>query len=202
MTGAPPEGDDDATMSSFNISSQVQQALTEMLEVPVLERGQILVVGCSTSEIKGHQIGSAGDLEIAAMVLHPILDVSKEIGFRVAIQCCEHLNRALVVEQSLARELDLPLATVIPTPSAGGAMGALAMEHLDSPVVCEDIKAHAGLDIGHTLVGMHIRPVAVPLRLSVSRVGQACLVAAASRPRLIGGERSQYPADRWGRGVC
>ncbi len=187
------------TPGTREISGLVASAAAEVVATTCLGRDGILVVGCSTSEIRGKPVGSAGDMGYAIAVLTPLLELSAATGFSLAIQCCEHLNRALVVERLLARQLGIPTVSVIPVVDAGGALAAAAMDMMVDPVVVEDIKADVGIDIGHTLIGMHLRPVAVPLRISVERVGHACLVAAGSRPRLIGGGRSHYPADRWGR---
>ena len=176
----------------LEISKSVETAAQELLERAQLEPGSILVVGCSTSEVQGKHIGSAGNREVAAAILQPLLKVTAERQIYLAVQCCEHLNRALVVERAAMKQYWWDQVSVYPMPHAGGSLAALAMDLFQDPVLVEEIQAQAGLDIGHTLIGMHLKPVAVPMRLSVNRVGEACLVAARTRPRLIGGVRAVY----------
>ncbi|MGE5484610.1 MAG: TIGR01440 family protein [Ignavibacteriales bacterium] len=187
------------------IKAQVKAIVEGLLAVAGLKPGQILVVGCSTSEILGKKIGSAGSPEVAAAVLEALLEAVRPHGIYLAAQCCEHLNRALVVEEACAERYNLDPVTVLPVPKAGGAFAGTAMQMLDNPVVVESIKAHAGIDIGNTLIGMHMRPVAVPVRLPNKRVGEAHVVMARTRPKLIGGERAVYRKDRidseFGKGV-
>lgn len=174
------------------ISLAVEAAAQELLERAQLEPGSILVVGCSTSEVQGQHIGSAGNREVAAAILQPLLEIAGENRILLAIQCCEHLNRALVVEREALKQYQLEQVSVYPVAHAGGSLAALAMDLFSDPVLVEEVQAHAGLDIGHTLIGMHMKPVAIPTRLAVNRVGKACLVAARTRPRLIGGMRAVY----------
>lgn len=174
------------------IAGQIRAALEELLEVACLRPGQILVVGCSTSEVVGARIGSAGSVEVAEILLPAILERTARFKAGVAIQCCEHLNRALVVKRSTAENYGLTEVSVRPVPSAGGALAAQAMDLFEDPVVVETIQAHAGIDIGLTLIGMHLRPVAIPVRLKNSKIGQAYVVAARTRPKLIGGSRAEY----------
>jgi uncharacterized protein (TIGR01440 family) len=184
------------------IARQTEQAARELLELAKLEPGSILVVGCSTSEVQGKRIGTSGSREVAAAILEPLLRVTSEQGLYLAVQCCEHLNRALVVERAAMKEYRLEQVMAYPIPHAGGSLAALAMEAFKEPVLVERIQAHAGLDIGHTLIGMHLKPVAVPTRLSIDHIGAAPLVAARTRPKLIGGARAVYakpgtpPADQ------
>ena len=174
------------------LSGQIQDVLEELLTVARLKKGQILVVGCSTSEVLGAQIGSAGSTEVAEILMAKILERATDAHVAVAIQCCEHLNRALVTERAVMEAYGLTEVTVHPIPKAGGALAAKAMELFADPVVVESIQAHAGIDIGLTLIGMHLRPVAIPIRLQNSTVGQARVVAASTRPKLIGGSRAVY----------
>lgn len=180
-------------LNLVEISEAVGEAAAGLCRLGRLKPEQILVVGCSTSEIAGKQIGSAGSSEVAEAVLAPLLAVTGPLGIYLAVQCCEHLNRVLVVEEEAQQRYDLPLVTVSPTIRAGGALAASALERFSRPVTVEEIKAHAGMDIGGTLIGMHLRPVAVPARLAVDRVGHAPLVTAITRPKLVGGERACYP---------
>jgi uncharacterized protein (TIGR01440 family) len=174
------------------VREQVHTAVTELLDTAALKPGQILVVGCSTSEIIGRRIGTAGSQQVAEAVLEPLYAATHSRGLYLACQCCEHLNRALVVPESCLERYNLEQVSVVPVPTAGGAFAARAMDHLPGAVLVEEIAAHAGLDIGSTLIGMHLRRVAVPVRLGVKYIGSAYLTAARTRPKLIGGERAVY----------
>jgi len=174
------------------IRRQVMSVATELLTVAGLDNGQVLVVGCSTSEVAGLRIGTAGSEAVAEAILEPLWQVTQANGLYLACQCCEHLNRALVVEQEAAERFGWDPVSVVPVPKAGGAFAARAMRHMPRAVVVEEIRAHAGLDIGSTLIGMHLRRVAVPVRLSIDMVGHGRLTAARTRPKLIGGERAVY----------
>lgn len=174
------------------VSNQVRRVAEGLLAVANLVPGQILVLGCSTSEITGRRIGSGTSTEVARAVLEPLLAVCSGAGVRLAVQCCEHLNRALVVERETMDAYGLEQVTVVPVPQAGGATAALAMELFQDAVVVEEIRAHAGIDIGSTLIGMHLRRVAVPVRLDIDKIGEARLTLARTRPKLIGGARAVY----------
>ncbi len=174
------------------IKKETLQVVTELLQIGELRPGQILVVGCSTSEVLGAKIGSAGSTDVAQMILGSLRRVCAEQGIYLAVQCCEHLNRALVIEEEAALTYKLDQVMVIPVPKAGGALGAQAMTDFDKPVVVENIEAHAGIDIGSTLIGMHLKAVAVPVRLAQRNIGQALVIAARTRPKLIGGPRAVY----------
>lgn len=182
---------DDATFLS-EARRQVTAAANELLSVALLQRGQVLVVGCSTSEVAGARIGTAGSDAVAQAILEPLWEVTQERGIYLACQCCEHLNRALVVQQEAAERYNWEQVSVVPVPKAGGAFAARAMRHMPCAVVVEEIRAHAGIDIGSTLIGMHLRRVAVPVRLALDTIGNARLTAARTRPKLIGGERAVY----------
>jgi len=174
------------------IKKQSREAVTELIEMSGLRGGQILVVGCSSSEIVGEKIGKGSVPEAAKAVFEGIYPVLKEKGIYLAAQCCEHLNRALVVEREAAEKYNLEIVAVIPQPKAGGSFATAAYEGFDDPVLVEEISAHAGLDIGATLIGMHLRRVAVPLRLEVKTIGEAPVTAAKTRPKYIGGSRAKY----------
>lgn len=174
------------------IKKQTTHVVTELLQMVNLSPGQVLVVGCSTSEVLGEKIGSAGSTGVAEVILDSLRQACNHYGVYLAVQCCEHLNRALVVEQQAALAYNLEQVMVVPVPKAGGALGAQAMTDFDHPVVVESIKAHAGLDIGSTLIGMHLKAVAVPVRLTQKDIGQALVIAARTRPKLIGGSRAVY----------
>lgn len=174
------------------VALQVEAAARELLEEAKLRPGQLLVVGCSTSEVRGAKIGSSGSPEIAEGILRSLLEICGHYKIGLAVQCCEHLNRALVVTRQVMEQYRLNEVSVMPVAKAGGSLAASAMRLMAEAVVVEEIEAHAGLDIGNTLIGMHLRKVAVPVRLQQKTVGQASLVAARTRPKLIGGERAVY----------
>lgn len=172
------------------VRRQAREALTELLQQAQLQPGALAVIGCSTSEVRGEHIGTAGSTAVAAALLEGLLAAAGEHGVELAIQCCEHLNRALVVERRAAAGLTEVAA--YPVPGAGGALAARAMEAFAAPVLVEEVCADAGLDIGQTLIGMHLRRVAVPVRLRAHRIGAAAVTAARTRPKLIGGPRAVY----------
>lgn len=175
-----------------NIKNQAKNAVCQLLDAAETKAGQILVVGCSSSEIIGGQIGKTSSYETAKVVFSAIYEETKKRGIYLAAQCCEHLNRALIVEAECADRYGLDRISVCPHPKAGGSFATSAWLGFDEPVAVEHISAHVGLDIGGTLVGMHLRRVAVPQRLSVDRIGQAIVLAARTRPKYIGGERAKY----------
>jgi uncharacterized protein (TIGR01440 family) len=166
-----------------------------LLAAARLRPGQILVLGCSTSEIRGEHIGSASDPGVATAVLDGVLEALSGTGVYLAVQCCEHLNRSLVISEAAMEKYGLTPVWVLPVPGAGGATAAAAMAALDRPVVVESVAAHAGMDIGDTIIGMHLRPVAVPVRLSRRYLGQAHVTLARTRPRLVGGQRAVYAPE-------
>ena len=174
------------------VAAQARQATEELLAAARLERGDIFVVGCSSSEIVGGRIGHASSLEAAQAVFAGIYPALQERGIWLAAQCCEHLNRALVLERDCARQYGYDPVCVIPQPKAGGSFATTAWKSFTAPVAVEHIRAHAGLDIGGTMIGMHLRDVAVPVRLSLDHIGQAILRCARTRPKLIGGSRAVY----------
>ena len=172
------------------ITKQAVSAVSEIIEKAGLKKGQILVVGCSTSEILGSKIGSNSSPEAAEAIFAGIHKCASEKGIYIAAQCCEHLNRAIIVEREA-----VPFAepvNVVPQPKAGGSFATAAYKTFKDPVALEEIKADAGLDIGGTLIGMHLKRVAVPVRLENNRIGQAFVLAARVRPKFIGGSRAHY----------
>ena len=179
------------------IRRQAAQAAAELMEIAKLEAGDILVVGCSSSEIGGHKIGSDSVPEVAKAVFEGIYPLLKEKGVYLAAQCCEHLNRALILEKEAAKLYRLERVNVVPQPKAGGSFATAAWAGFADPVAVDDLQnqAKAGLDIGGTLIGMHLARVAVPVRLSLSRVGEAHLLCARTRPRFVGGVRAHYQED-------
>ena len=174
------------------IKKQAAAAVTELLEVADLKAGSILVVGCSSSEIVGETIGHGSSLEAAEAVFEAVAPILKEKGIYLAAQCCEHLNRALIIEAEAAERNGYEPVCVVPQPKAGGSFATTAWRCFSAPVAVERIRAHAGLDIGGTLIGMHLREVAVPVRLSTRSIGSAMLLAARTRPKFIGGSRAKY----------
>jgi uncharacterized protein (TIGR01440 family) len=171
---------------------EAEQILTEFGEQVDLGEKKILVVGCSTSEVAGGKIGTSGTLEVAGMLFSVLKKFQAETGVALAFQCCEHLNRALVVERETAESHFLEPVSVVPVRKAGGSMATYAFEHMADPVVVEFIKADAGIDIGDTFIGMHLKHVAVPIRTSTNSIGNAHVTMAKVRPKLIGGERAVY----------
>ena len=180
-------------MHTAEIAAQVTAAAQELLQIGAVKAGQVLVVGCSTSEVIGDKIGTAGSMKVAEAMFAALIKVTEVHGVFLAIQCCEHLNRALVTTRYAAEKYGWQEVTVRPVQHAGGAMATAAYENFVEPIIIEAISAHAGLDIGQTLIGMHLKRVAVPVRLSESKIGEAVLTAAWTRPPLIGGERAKYP---------
>ena len=174
------------------IAGQASTAIKELLAAAKLQAGDMLVVGCSSSEIGGHDIGSCSNVEIANSVFGAIYPVLKEKKIDLAAQCCEHLNRAVIVEREAAEKAGLPVVNVVPQPKAGGSFATAAYNHFEHPVAVEEVSAKAGMDIGDTLIGMHLARVAVPVRLSIRKIGEANLVCARTRPKFIGGERAHY----------
>ena len=175
-----------------DIKAQSKQAITELIEISGIKSGEILVIGCSSSEIMGGHIGKASSVDAAKAVFDGIYPTLKEKGIYLAAQCCEHLNRAIIIEQAVAEKYGLDIVNVMPQPKAGGSFATTVWQNMDCPVAVEHIKAHAGLDIGNTLIGMHLKEVAVPVRLSINKIGEAPIVCARTRPKFIGGERAHY----------
>ncbi|WP_405354340.1 TIGR01440 family protein [Ruminococcus sp.] len=177
-------------MSNLEVYNQAKQAAEEICKVAKLKEGDILVVGCSTSEVTGGTIGKNSVPEVAEDVFAGIYDVLTEKKIYLAAQCCEHLNRAIIVEREAVPFSEI--VNVVPQPKAGGSFATAAYKHFKNPVAVEEIKADAGLDIGGTLIGMHLKKVAVPVRLSLDHIGKAILLAARTRPKFIGGCRAVY----------
>lgn len=172
------------------VGAQAAQAALALVEKAGLKSGDLVVVGCSTSEICGSRIGSDSRPEVAQLVFDAIYGVLKERGIYLAAQCCEHLNRALIVERAALPNAER--VNVVPQPKAGGSFATAAYHAFSEPIAVESIRADAGLDIGGTLIGMHLKPVAVPLRLGLDHIGNAVLLAARTRAKFIGGVRAVY----------
>lgn len=183
-------------MEIENITRQVAEAAEELISVAKAKRGQIFVLGCSTSEVIGNKIGTGGSSEAAVLIFKALKKVTDSHDLYLAVQCCEHLNRAIVLEEEAMEKYGLAEVTVRPMPHAGGAMATAAYEGFANAVVVETVTAHLGMDIGQTLIGMHLKRVAVPVRLQHKQIGNALLTAARTRPPLIGGERAHYPENR------
>ncbi|MBR5472782.1 MAG: TIGR01440 family protein [Clostridia bacterium] len=175
-----------------NIKVQSQKAISELIEIASIKSGDLLVIGCSSSEVAGGVIGKNSSIESAKAIFDGIYPVLKEKGIYLAAQCCEHLNRALIIEQDAAEKFEYEIVNVMPQIKAGGSFATTVWQNLDCPVAVEHVKASAGLDIGNTLIGMHLKEVAVPVRLSINKIGEAPIVAARTRPKFIGGERAHY----------
>lgn len=175
-----------------NIKSQVQKAISELIDISGIKSGELLIIGCSSSEIVGSTIGKASSIEAAQAVFNGIYPILKEKDIYLAAQCCEHLNRALILEQEAAEKFGYEIVNVMPGVKAGGSFATTAWSNFSHPVAVEHIKAHTGLDIGNTLIGMHLKEVAVPVRLSINKIGEAPIVCARTRPKFIGGERAHY----------
>lgn len=175
-----------------NIFNQAQAAAKELIEKSGITNGNIVVIGCSTSEVIGERIGTSGTVEVAQQIFDGLSSVFSENGIFIAAQCCEHLNRAIIIEAEKADALGLEKVCVVPHPHAGGSFATAAYRTMKNPVAVEEIKADAGIDIGTTLIGMHLKRVAVPLRLENNTIGEAKLSAARTRPKYIGGERAKY----------
>ena len=179
-------------MELSELTAQARKATEELLEAAHLETGDIFVVGCSSSEIRGGRIGHDSSMEVAAAVLAGVLPPLQEQGVYLAAQCCEHLNRSIVIEREAAKKYGCQIVAAIPQPHAGGSWATNCWRTFKDPVLVEEVKAAAGMDIGGTLIGMHLRRVAVPVRLSMDHIGEAILLCARTRPPFIGGSRAVY----------
>ena len=182
-------------MKKNEIQKETIQILKDVIEKADLKKGTLFVLGLSTSEVLGSHIGKESSQEIGEIVVKTILDILGEKGIHLAVQGCEHVNRALVVERQVADQFSLEIVSVLPTLHAGGSAQLAAFQFMDDPVEVEFIQAHAGLDIGDTAIGMHVKHVQVPIRPLLREIGHAHVTALASRPKLIGGARAHYPQD-------
>jgi len=178
-------------MTYEQIRDEAAKAVTELLEQAHLSAGDILIVGCSSSEIKGARIGKGSDIDAAKAVYDGIMPILKERGIWLAAQCCEHLNRAVIVEKA-ALLPGTEIVNVVPQLHAGGSFSVTVYNNAEHPVAVEEIKADAGMDIGDTLIGMHLKKVAVPVRIQQKQIGEAHLTCARTRPKFIGGSRAVY----------
>ena len=179
-----------------DIAYEARQAAEDLCEKAHLKKGNIVVIGCSTSEVLGSKLGTNSSPDTAKILFESIYKVFNEKGIYLAAQCCEHLNRAIIVEREAVPFADE--VNVVPQPKAGGSFATQAYAHFKDPIAIEEIKADAGIDIGATLIGMHLKKVAVPVRLEVKTIGEAPVTAARTRPKFIGGERAHYNSELMG----
>jgi len=182
----------DFDMLKTEISATMKQAVDALCEAGKLTEGDMIVLGCSTSEVSGGRIGKASVPELGPIIAGAMLSACKKRGLYAAFQCCEHLNRAVVMEKTALRARGLTQAAAVPQPKAGGSVPSAAWQLLSAPALAVAVQAEAAIDIGDTLVGMHLKPVAVPLRMEARRIGEANLVMAYSRLPYIGGARAKY----------
>ena len=174
------------------ITEQARTVVTELLEQAKLKPGALLVIGCSSSEMVGQRIGKGSSMEAAQAAFKGIYPVLQENGIQLAVQCCEHLNRSLIMERAVAEARGYEIVNVMPQPHAGGSFAVTAWNTFADPVAVETIVADAGIDIGSTLIGMHLRRVAVPVRTSIKQIGEAVVVCARTRAKYVGGPRAIY----------
>ena len=172
------------------IYDHTRAAISELCETAKLTQGSTVVVGCSTSEVAGSKIGTDSRPEVANQIFRALYEYTNSKGLFLCVQCCEHLNRAIVTQRKALSFAET--VNVVPQPKAGGSLAACAYNAFEDPIVVEEIKADAGLDIGFTMIGMHLKKVAVPLRLNNNKIGKATVLAARTRPKFIGGSRAQY----------
>lgn len=177
------------------IKEEAGEVVSELLAQAKTEEGDILVVGCSSSEVAGEKIGTFSSVETAQAVFEGIYEAAKEKGLFLAAQCCEHLNRALIVEKEVAKRERMTIVNVVPQPKAGGSFATTAYERFKAPVAVEHISAQAGIDIGDTLIGMHLQDVAVPVRIQTKKIGNAHVVCARTRAKFVGGSRAFYDEE-------
>ena len=174
------------------IRNDATVAVSELLTTANLKPGDLLVIGCSSSEMVGEKIGTHSSVDAAGALAEVVLPLLKESGVHLAVQCCEHLNRALIIESAVAEKYGYEPVNVMPQPKAGGSFATAVWSKMECPTAVEHIRAHAGLDIGGTLIGMHLKEVAVPVRLSIKTIGEAPILCARTRPKFIGGVRAVY----------
>ena len=178
------------------IKNEAQKAVCELCDVASLKKGSLFVVGCSSSEVLGEKIGTNSSLDVASALFDGIWGELKKREIHLAVQCCEHLNRAVILEGAVAEARGYEAVNVVPQPKAGGSLGTLAYKNLPDAVAVEKIAADAGIDIGLTMIGMHLKSVAVPVRLSIKKIGNAPIVCARTRPKFIGGIRACYDQSK------
>ena len=175
-----------------DITAQACTAATELIEQADLKAGQLMVIGCSSSEMVGEKIGKGSSMDAAQAAFAGIYPLLQEKGIELAVQCCEHLNRVLIMERASAEKRGYEIVNVMPQPKAGGSFATTAWNSFSDPVAVETICADAGIDIGGTLIGMHLKRVAVPVRTSIAKIGMANIICARTRPKYVGGPRAVY----------
>ena len=175
-----------------DITVQARTVVTQLLDQANMKPGSLFVIGCSSSEMVGKRIGKGASMDAAQAAFQGIYPVLQEHGIHLAVQCCEHLNRALIMERAVAEQKGYEIVNVMPQPHAGGSFAVTAWNAFEDPVAVETIQADAGIDIGGTLIGMHLRRVAVPVRTSLNHIGEAIVLCARTRPKYIGGPRAVY----------
>ena len=183
------------TMTKQKIEADIEAIMCQWSEAAYIRKDGIFVVGCSTSEVLGEQIGTFGSDDVAKILYEQFDGFAAKHQIQLAFQCCEHLNRALVVERKVAKQYEDAIVSVIPQKDAGGSMATYAFQHMEDPVIIEYIRADAGMDIGDTFIGMHLKPVAVPVRFDRDEIGAAHATFVRTRPKLIGGARAVYKAE-------
>ncbi|WP_091774818.1 TIGR01440 family protein [Piscibacillus halophilus] len=174
------------------IRDEIHVIMNQWKDQNVVRPNKLFLIGCSTSEIAGKRIGTSGSTELAQVIYDELNAFKRDTGVNLAFQCCEHLNRAIVIERDVLDRFGLEEVNAVPHPEAGGAMASYAYRQMDEPVLVESIKAEYGMDLGDTFIGMHLKPVVVPLRLKQKSLGHAHVTFAITRPKLIGGERAKY----------
>ena len=174
------------------ITMHARTVVKELLDQANLKPGSLFVIGCSSSEMVGQRIGKGSSMDAAQAAFRGIYPILQERGIQLAVQCCEHLNRALIMERATAERKGYEIVNVMPQPHAGGSFAVTAWNAFEDPVAVETIQADAGIDIGGTLIGMHLRRVAVPVRTSLNHIGEAIVLCARTRPKYIGGPRAVY----------
>lgn len=177
------------------LAQEIEEDAEELISVAKGKSGQVLVVGCSSSEVLGNKIGTGGSMKVAKVLYTTLRKVCRKHKMILAAQCCEHLNRSIVIEREAAKANGYQIVSAIPQPHAGGSWATNCWQRFNDPVLVEEVRAAAGMDIGGTLIGMHLRRVAVPVRLSMDHIGQAILLCARTRPPFIGGSRAVYSQE-------
>jgi len=175
-----------------SIKEEARKAVTALCDIAKPQKEDLFIIGCSSSEVLGEKIGTNSSVDVAKALFEGIYPVIKERGLYMAVQCCEHLNRAVILENDAAVKYGYEAVNVKPQPKAGGSFATTAYENFENPVAVEKISAALGIDIGLTMIGMHLRPVAVPVRLEIKKIGNAPIVCARTRPKFIGGSRAVY----------
>lgn len=174
------------------LQQDLSSVLLDLIDKTNLKKGDFFILGGSSSEVIGESIGQATNEEIGDLIVSTCLTILNPLGIHLAVQGCEHINRALTIERAASQQQPFDLVSVVPRPHAGGALATAAYQLMNDPVEIEHLIAKAGLDIGDTHIGMHVKHVQIPIRPLLKELGCAHLSALGTRPKLIGGERAQY----------